>query len=64
MTQIERNRKVHEEVIREFRALGHEERVKRLIACGILTKDGKLAPRYGGPVDDEGVDVDREPRAS
>lgn len=51
MTQAERNRQVHEEVIREFRALSQEERVKRLIACGILTKEGKLAPRYGGPAE-------------
>jgi hypothetical protein len=60
MTQTERDRQAHEEVIREFRALGQEERVKRLIACGILTKDGKLAPRYGGPCGPE----ERESKAS
>jgi hypothetical protein len=49
MTQAERNRQVHEEVIREFRSLTQEERVQRLIECGILTPEGKLAPRYGGP---------------
>jgi len=57
MTQTERNRQVHEEVIREFRALSQEERVERLIACGILTQDGKLAPRYGGPAE---ADSDEE----
>ena len=38
MTQDERNRKVHDELVREFSALSLEDRIKRLIASGILTK--------------------------
>lgn len=49
MTQEDRNRQVHEELIREFRALTMEERVQRLIASGILTPDRKLAPEYVAP---------------
>ena len=49
MTQDDRNRQVHEELIREFRALSLEERVQRLIASGILTPDRKLAPDYVAP---------------
>ena len=49
MTQAERNRQVHDAVVREYRSLTQEQRVQRLIDCGILTEDGNLAPRYGGP---------------
>jgi len=50
VTQAERNRQVHQEILREWRGLSLEERVKRLIASGILTEDGKqLAPRYVAP---------------
>ena len=49
MTQAERNRRAHQEVLREWDGLSLEERVKRLIESGILTEDGELSPRYGGP---------------
>lgn len=49
MTQEDLNRQVHEELIREFRALTLEERVQRLIASGILTPDRKLAAQYVAP---------------
>lgn len=49
MTQDERNRRVHDELVREFRALSLEDRLKRLIASGILTKDGEVAPEYLAP---------------
>lgn len=46
VTQDERNRKVHEELIREFRAMTLEERIQLLIESGILTPDRQLAPQY------------------
>ena len=49
MTQDERNRKVHDELVREFSALSLEDRIKRLIGIGILTEDGDLAPEYVAP---------------
>ena len=49
MTQDERNHKVHDEPVREFSALSLEDRIKRLIASGILTKDGEVAPEYVAP---------------
>jgi hypothetical protein len=49
MTQDERNRKVHDDLVREFSALSLEDRIKRLIASGILTPEGELAPEYVAP---------------
>ncbi|MEZ6184131.1 MAG: hypothetical protein R3F62_03860 [Planctomycetota bacterium] len=63
MTQEERNRKVHEAVALEYRSLSQQERIQRLIDCGILTKDGKLAPRYGGE-DESEPDPQEESKAS
>ncbi|MGE4139971.1 MAG: hypothetical protein AB7N76_04935 [Planctomycetota bacterium] len=40
---------MHDELVREFRALSLEDRLKRLIASGILTKDGEVAPEYLAP---------------
>lgn len=49
MTQDERNRRVHSELVREFNSLSLEDRLKRLIASGILTEEGELAPEYLAP---------------
>ncbi len=49
MTQQERNQQVHDELVREFSALDPRERLRRLIASGILTEDGQLAPEYVAP---------------
>ncbi len=49
MTQDERNRKVHAELVSEFSALSLEDRIKRLIEIGILTENGDLAPEYVAP---------------
>lgn len=49
MTQDERNRQVHEEALREFRAMTLEQRVQLLIECGILLPNGQLAPEYVAP---------------
>jgi hypothetical protein len=49
MTQDERNRQVHDELIREFHAMTLDERVQLLMASGILTRDRQLAPEYVTP---------------
>jgi hypothetical protein len=46
MTQDEYNRQLHQQVIREFRAMTLEERIQLLIESGILTPDRQLAPQY------------------
>ncbi|MBU6427304.1 hypothetical protein KGQ27_03690 [Patescibacteria group bacterium] len=41
--------KLHEEAIKEVKAMTPEEGFQSLIEAGIYTPDGKLAPEYGGP---------------
>lgn len=61
MTQQERNQQVHDELVREFNALDPRERLRRLIASGILTNDGKLAPEYVAPAGVAPAEPPRDP---
>lgn len=41
--------RVHERAYRNFRKMSREEREELLVQFGILTKEKRLSPRYGGP---------------
>ena len=45
-SQQELNREAHRKVIERLRSLSPEESREALIASGILTQDGELAPQY------------------
>lgn len=40
---------LHKRVLKEVRAMTPEEGFKSLVKSGIYTRDGNLAPEYGGP---------------